>query len=87
LRYSGYFMTGLYNGKWRLNHSTVPVTLSGDIESPTESETTRIKFSRTNYSLLSGYNVYAELKYEDDNDIYKVNLVAGAVVYYLYLFK
>jgi hypothetical protein len=69
----------LASASLHLKHSAAPVTLSGDIESPTELETTRTKFSLNNYSMLSGYNVYAELKYEDDN--YKVNLVAGDVVF------
>jgi hypothetical protein len=62
-----------------LKYSKTPVTLSGDIESPKESETTRTKFTLNNYSSLSDYNVYAELRYLDGD--YKVNLVAGDVVF------
>ncbi len=62
-----------------LKYSKTPVTLSGEIAPPEESETTRTKFTLNNYSSLSDYNVYAELKYADGD--YKVNLVAGDVVF------
>ena len=63
-----------------LKYSRTPVTLSGTIGSPIESKTTRSKFTLNNYSSLSDYNVYAELKYNDDGT-YKVNLVAGDVIF------
>ena len=63
-----------------LSHSRTPVTLSGVMESPVESRTTRTQFTLNDYSRLSDYKIYAELKYNDDGS-YKVNLIAGDVVF------
>jgi hypothetical protein len=68
----------LSSASLHLKHSSTPVTLSGTVETPTQSETTRTKFTLNNYSLLTDYNVYAELKYADDGT-YSVSLVAGDI--------
>ncbi|MEO8711136.1 MAG: hypothetical protein ABI405_03380 [Parafilimonas sp.] len=64
-----------------LKRSTAPVTLSGNIEPAQESETTRTDFTFNNYSTLKDYHIYAELKYNEDDDKYTVNLVAGDIVF------
>jgi hypothetical protein len=64
--------TGLH-----LKSSSAPVTLSGDVAAAKESATSRTKFTLENYSSLSDYNVYAEIKYADGE--YKVSVITGDV--------
>ena len=63
----------------RLKYSSAPVTLSGDVEDARETATSRTKFSLQNYSTLSDYHVYAEIKYDDGE--YKVSVITGDVVF------
>ena len=60
-----------------LKQSSTPVTLSGDVEEAKETATSRSKFSLKNYSSLSDYNVYAEIKYDDGE--YKVSIITGDI--------
>ena len=60
----------------RLKTSDAPVKLSGTAEKANEAVTTHSKFNLSN-SGLSGYNIYAELKYKDGG--YSVSLIAGDV--------
>ena len=62
----------------RLKTSDAGFKLSGTAEKANEAATTHSKFSFSN-SGLSGYNIYAELKYKDGN--YSVSLIAGDVEY------
>ena len=62
----------------RLKTSDAPVKLSGTAEKANEAVTTHSNFNLSN-SGLSGYNIYAELKYKDGG--YTVSLIAGDVEY------
>ena len=61
-----------------LKNSVSPAKLVGTIEKANEAASTRTKFTLSN-SGLSGYNIYAALKYKDGG--YTVSLVAGDVEY------
>jgi hypothetical protein len=61
-----------------LKVSKTPVTLSGTVVAPEKGGTTHTQFTLNNYPSLSDFNVYVELKYDDD-DNYKVSLIAGDV--------
>lgn len=67
------------SGSYKLVFDKSPITLSGTIEEPEESDTTRSMFTVQNVSSLGSYNIYVSIVYDSGN--YKVLLDAGDLTF------